>query len=262
MSFFPGQIPSADEMNALSGAADSAHIGAAGFLAADNGFEHVVRNPRRNPPAPGAAPAPRTDTAVADADEAAPQNRSVEVREAAAAQPADAEAGTEATPAVPAALQLHDFDAADPEGCGGVSATVTVPEGGGKCDVEFAMPGDTAPASGDITFAARRIDPETGARSLVWLKLGVKPGEEEGDDEGGDDEPEEEPPPCGNPLNGPPSDPTPELDPDTADPYDDPPLAGGDPTPGDGGKVKNPLDYPGDGGFTPTCGGDPNDEAI
>ena len=184
----------------------------------------------------------KTDTAVADADAAAPQLRSVEVREAAAATgegttPA-AEAGTEATPAVPAALQLHDFDDAAPEGCGGVSATVTVPEGGGKCDVEFAMPGDTDPASGDITFAARRIDPETGARSLVWLKLGVKPGEEEGDDEGGDDEPEEEPPPCGNPLNGPPSDPTPELDPDTADPYDDPPLAGGDPTPGDGGKTE------------------------
>ena len=47
MAFFSGQIPSAAEMNALLQAADSAHLGAAGFLAADNGFEQVVRNPRR-----------------------------------------------------------------------------------------------------------------------------------------------------------------------------------------------------------------------
>lgn len=203
--------------------------------------------------APGAAP--KTDTAIADADEAAPQLRSVDVREAAKAKEADPETGEGAAPAAPAALQLFDFDDPAPENCGGVSATVTVPDGGGTCDVKFVLPGEAAPASGDVTFAARIIDPETGARSLAWLKLGVAPGEEDG--EGGDDGPAEEPPPCGNPLNGPETDPTPESESDTVIADRDPPLDDGDPTPGDGGKTDNPLDHPGDGGYTPACGGEP-----
>lgn len=257
-TFSPRTRLRASDLNDLSGRAESAHIAGGGFLASDNGFEQVVRNPRRNPPVPGAAPAPRTDTAVANAVEAAPQNRSVEVREPAAAKEADPETGEGAAPAVPAALQLHDFDDAAPEGCGGVSAAVAVPEGGGVCEVKFTLPGEAAPASGDVTFAARVIDPETGARTLVWLKLGVAPGEEDGGEGGGEDEPEVEPPPCGNPLNGPETDPTPEPEDHTAIEDSDPPLdEAADPTPGDGGKTDNPLDHPGNGGYTPACGGEP-----
>jgi hypothetical protein len=185
MAFFPGQIPSAEEMNALSQAADSAHLGAAGFLAADNGFEQVPRNPRRTVHA-GASAAPKTDTAVAAASESAPQNRSVEVRAAVAATEADPEAGTDATPAAPAALQLYRFDEAEPEKGDGISATVTVPEKGGTCTVDFGLPAGATPGSSEIMLAARRIDPDTGARSLAWLKLGVAPGSEDGEEGGGE----------------------------------------------------------------------------
>lgn len=191
MAFFPGQIPSAEEMNALSQAADSAHLGVAGFLAADNGFEQVPRNPRRTVHA-GASAAQKTDTAVAAAAEDAPQNRSVEVRAAVAATEADPEAGTDATPAVPAALQLYRFDELEPDKGAGISATVTVPEKGGTCMIDFGMPSGATPGSSEIMLAARRIDPDTGARSLAWLKLGVAPGEEDGDEgeEGGEEKDE------------------------------------------------------------------------
>ena len=257
MAFFPGQIPSAEEMNALSQAADSAHLGVAGFLAADNGFEQVPRNPRRTVHA-GASAAQKTDTAVAAASEDAPQNRSVEVRAAVAATEADPAAGTDATPAAPAALQLYRFDEPEPDKGDGISATVTVPEKGGTCTVDFGLPAGATPGSSEIMLAARRIDPDTGARSLTWLKLGVAPGSEDGEEGGGEDEPEVEPPPCGNPLNGPETDPTPEPEDHTAIEDSDPPLdESADPTPGDGGKTDNPLDHPGDGGYTPACGGEP-----
>lgn len=186
MAFFPGQIPSAEEMNALSQAADSAHLGVAGFLAADNGFELVSRNPRRTVHA-GASAAQKTDTAVAAASEDAPQNRSVEVRAAVAATEADPAAGTDATPAAPAALQLYRFDEPEPDKGDGISATVTVPEKGGTCTVDFGLPAGATPGTSEIMLAARRIDPDTGARTLTWLKLGVAPGSEDGEEGGGGD---------------------------------------------------------------------------
>ena len=57
---------------------------------------------------------------------------------------------------------------------------------------------------------------------------------------------------------GPETDPTPEPEDHTAIEDSDPPLdESADPTPGDGGKTDNPLDHPGDGGYTPACGGEP-----
>ncbi|MBR1608000.1 MAG: hypothetical protein IJ678_00115 [Kiritimatiellae bacterium] len=46
-SFLPGQTVGASDLAALARAAESAHLGRAGFLAADNGSEVVLRNPRR-----------------------------------------------------------------------------------------------------------------------------------------------------------------------------------------------------------------------
>ena len=65
-------------------------------------------------------------------------------------------------------------------------------------------------------------------------------GEGEGESEGGDDDenttPPSNPPPCGNPLNAS----------DNRDPFD-----------GDGAvDDRNPLDYEGDGGYTPICYGE------
>lgn len=258
MPFFPRSRLRAADLNDVVDRADSAHIAGGGFLAVDNGFEQSVRDPRRLPP-PGARPAaPKTDTAIADADEAAPQNRSVEVRAAVAATEADPATGADATPAAPAALQLYRFDEPEPDTGDGISATVTVPEKGGTCTVDFGLPAGATPGTAEIMLAARRIDPDTGARSLAWLKLGVAPGSEDGEEGGGEDEPEVEPPPCGNPLNGPETDPTPEPEDHTAIEDSDPPLdEAADPTPGDGGKTDNPLDHPGDGGYTPACGGEP-----
>ena len=136
--------------------------------------------------APGAA-AQKTDTAVAAASEDAPQNRSVEVRKAVAATEADPAAGTDATPAAPAALQLYRFDEAEPEKGDGISATVTVPEKGGTYTVDFGLPAGATPGTSEIMLAARRIDPDTGARSIAWLKLGVAPGSEDGEEGGGED---------------------------------------------------------------------------
>lgn len=48
--FIPGQQLGAGALNRLSKTADSAHLGFAGFLANDNGFEQVARNPRRTTP--------------------------------------------------------------------------------------------------------------------------------------------------------------------------------------------------------------------
>jgi len=135
---------------------------------------------------PGSS-ASKTDTAVAATSENAPQNRSVEVREAVAATEAGPAAGTDATPAAPAALQLYRFDEPEPDKGDGISATVTVPEKGGTCTVDFGLPAGATPGTAEIMLAARRIDPDTGARSLAWLKLGVAPGSEDGEEGGGED---------------------------------------------------------------------------
>ena len=68
---------------------------------------------------------------------------------------------------------------------------------------------------------------------------------EEGEEPEDPSNPREPAPPCGNPLN----------DADDSNPLDRPEGAGG----GGGGNAQedhNPLDYEGDGGFTPTCGGE------
>ncbi len=53
--FLPGRHLGAGALNRLAKTADSAHLGFAGFLASDNGFEQVARNPRR-PPGGSAGP--------------------------------------------------------------------------------------------------------------------------------------------------------------------------------------------------------------
>ncbi|MBR1608701.1 MAG: hypothetical protein IJ678_03705, partial [Kiritimatiellae bacterium] len=90
--------------------------------------------------------------------------------------------------------------------------------------------------------------------SEITVRAIVRPDEEPEEPE--EEEPAEEPPPCGNPLNGegggiednP-------LDDDEAEP-DGKDGGGGkekdDPTP-EGSRKKNPLDEPGEGGYTPTC---------
>ena len=57
-TFFPRTRLRAGELNELAERAESAHLGGASYLAADNGFEQVARNPRRDerPAAPGAGP--------------------------------------------------------------------------------------------------------------------------------------------------------------------------------------------------------------
>jgi len=48
----------ASDLNELSGRAEAAHLGAAGFLTQENGREQVARNPRRDPPPRRAAASP------------------------------------------------------------------------------------------------------------------------------------------------------------------------------------------------------------
>lgn len=48
-AFLPGHRVRSGDLNDLAQVADSAHLGGAGFLSADNGAEQVVRNPRRFP---------------------------------------------------------------------------------------------------------------------------------------------------------------------------------------------------------------------
>ena len=54
--FGKGSRLRASDLNDLSGRAEAAHLGAAGFLAQENGREQVARNPRRDPPVRAARP--------------------------------------------------------------------------------------------------------------------------------------------------------------------------------------------------------------
>lgn len=69
---------------------------------------------------------------------------------------------------------------------------------------------------------------------------------EEGEEPEDPENPREPAPPCGNPLN----------DSDDSNPLDRPEGAGGGGGGGNAQEDHNPLDYEGDGGFTPTCGGE------
>lgn len=57
--FGKGSRLRASDLNDLSGRAEAAHLGAAGFLAQENGREQVARNPRRSAPVPPRPSAPR-----------------------------------------------------------------------------------------------------------------------------------------------------------------------------------------------------------
>lgn len=55
MPFLPGRKITASDLSDLAMKVNGAHIGAAGFLVAENGQEQVVRNPRRQVPRMSAA---------------------------------------------------------------------------------------------------------------------------------------------------------------------------------------------------------------
>ncbi len=93
------------------------------------------------------------------------------------------------------------------------------------------------------------VSVENGAPTIyqaLWSSITVRAIVRDGE-EGGED-PEQEPPPCGNPLN-------------REGENDSNPVGGGggggggggSSTPGADDRERHPLDYPGDGGYTPTC---------
>lgn len=297
MAFFPGQIPSAAEMNALLQAADSAHLGAAGFLAADNGFEQVVRNPRRQivrggAPVQAAACQWRVEVARIPEDEGGGLSiscgagivewgggaRATHAAEELAAIPAKETSRLVVwwTKSSPRPLQ-NDPRWPTGEGAPGCGCedcdchkAQGDPNAGWSPDagtVELADEDWTPPdgSTDSRLIAAVEIDENGRATITQWQRDTIVPraivgAAPLGGDKPEDEKKEEDAPPCGNPMNegGGAGETDNPLDHDNGpNPHGDPSDA--DPTP-EGGTDRNPLDSPGDGGYTPTCKDDEGNE--
>ena len=63
-AFQPRHRLRASQLNELARSADSAHLGAAGFLSQENGLEQVARSPRRMSPIVKATPSTSSDGAI------------------------------------------------------------------------------------------------------------------------------------------------------------------------------------------------------